>query len=101
MLHLSFTTEVTENFHRGAQSDILVCIHPNNFIRMVFTYILVSIFISLCIFYYFSQKSKIRREELRERRREKREEYLNTLLHRKEKDETTTAAEESDTTKDE
>ena len=50
-------------------------------------YIVVAIFVSLCIFYYFSQKSKIRREGLRERRREKTEEYLNALLHKKEKHE--------------
>lgn len=41
---------------------------------------LAAIFISLFLFYYFSQKNKIRKKEQRERLREARKEFLNSLI---------------------
>jgi hypothetical protein len=43
-------------------------------------WILIAIFVSLCLFYYFNQKASNRREDRRERLREKRQEYLDSLL---------------------
>ena len=44
------------------------------------------IFIALLIFYYFTQKSKIRKEDRREKLKEKHQRYLESLLqHSKDK----------------
>ncbi len=41
---------------------------------------LIAIFISLSLFYYFNQKTRIRKEGRREKLKEKHQEYLDSLL---------------------
>lgn len=50
------------------------------YLAMINFWILVCVFISLSLFYYYNQKAKIRREERRDLRKEKHEEYLDSLL---------------------
>ena len=40
----------------------------------------IAIFVSLALFYYFNQKTRIRREERRDRSKERHKEYLDSLL---------------------
>lgn len=47
---------------------------------MIKFWILVPVFISLSLFYYYNQKSKIKREQKREDRREKHQRYMESLL---------------------
>ncbi|MFT3980674.1 MAG: hypothetical protein QM687_09420 [Ferruginibacter sp.] len=43
-------------------------------------FILIGVFVSLSIFYYYNQKARIRKEERRDALREKRQELLDELL---------------------
>lgn len=47
--------------------------------RFNLPWMLIAVFVSLCIFYYYNQKARIRREERRERLNEKRQEFLDAL----------------------
>jgi len=47
------------------------------------SWVLIAIFVSLSLFYYFNQKNRIRREEHRDRLKEKQQELLNSLMQKR------------------
>jgi hypothetical protein len=49
--------------------------------KLPIPWILIAVFISLSLFYYFNQKTRIRRDERRDRLKEKHQEYLDSLLN--------------------